>query len=597
MVRQVSFQVLLLAALLLAAAGNNGTEETPTTLVKVSGATSAEDLVEQGGWIIVVAGATLMLALLLSNILHRYDVSVISESVVVIALGFALGKILPTNGGTFIRWHLTNMNIEDEGFINGAILNLFLLPIIIFEAGWSMRHKDFISQLPYILLFAVFGTIISMLVVASLIMATHSCHGISTWRVAFTYAALISAVDPVATLATYSHLHVDPLLNIIVSGESVVNDAVAIVLFRVLNTGGRDAFNNQSVLEITKTISGQTCLLLFGSVGLGLALAFVYVLIMRLAGMRHSVVYGIMFVFLSSFFTHSFAESVCGMSGIITVLFCSAMMSSFAKEHFTCEGNMLCAFALKQSSHFADMIVFLFVGITGVYCDSKGVVFGFLVIAFCLIGRAAAVLPLAAVTNACKLLVHRKLPAEKRTLLSWRHIFMMWHAGLRGGIALALTLQLGSWVDETEGEGAKDTLRNATVIVILVFLVFFGGTTKILLQCFKIPMGGDSKPMHHHHGSFWQLMHTIRARFLTPVLVGRVKADARFEGNTLRTVMSDIERCASRDELPPIPGRHATGMVSLFGMDDPARLDDIYESSENGDAQEECTSEDSDNSA
>ena len=50
---------------------------------------------------------------------------------------------------------------------------------------------------------------------------------------------------------------------------------------------------------------------------------------------------------------------------------------------------------------------------------------------------------------------------------------MMWHAGLRGGIALVLTLELGDWVDQ-EQAGTKSKLRNATVLVIVFFLTFFG---------------------------------------------------------------------------------------------------------------------------
>ena len=46
----------------------------------------------------------------------------------------------------------------------------------------------------------------------------------------FTFGALISAVDPVATLAIFHALEVNPTLNMLVFGESVLNDAVAIVM-------------------------------------------------------------------------------------------------------------------------------------------------------------------------------------------------------------------------------------------------------------------------------------------------------------------------------------------------------------------------------
>ena len=46
----------------------------------------------------------------------------------------------------------------------------------------------------------------------------------------FAFGSLISAVDPVATIAIFSALDVHPLLNMLVFGESILNDAVSIVL-------------------------------------------------------------------------------------------------------------------------------------------------------------------------------------------------------------------------------------------------------------------------------------------------------------------------------------------------------------------------------
>ena len=49
---------------------------------------------------------------------------------------------------------------------------------------------------------------------------------------ALAFAALISATDPVATCDTFNELKVDHKLEILVVGESLVNDAAAIVLYK-----------------------------------------------------------------------------------------------------------------------------------------------------------------------------------------------------------------------------------------------------------------------------------------------------------------------------------------------------------------------------
>lgn len=604
--------VLLWLAVIPLCAGQEGATNQDDA-AKVHEAT--EQVLHEGGGMLIFAAASLMLALLIGNFLHHFEVSVLSESMVIIIIGYLLGIILPTHGGSIIAWAIGDVGVEEEGLAMAGVLNLFLLPIIIFEAGWSMNHRAFVDLLFTILTFAVGGTLISMVVVGFLINATCHVHGVCSVRTAFTYAALISAVDPVATLATYAHLQVDPLLNICVFGESVVNDAVAITLFRVLNEGG--IFQDTSFHIISSRIASQTSLLLFGSVGLGVVLGFLLMLITRMSRLTHSTSNCVLFMFLSSFFIYSFAERACGMSGIITVLFGAMFASAFAKYQFSGEVNMFCAFTLKQAANMADMVVFLMVGITAVYCDVQGLVFGLLVCAFCLVGRAAAVIPLAFLTNLCKEIYRRDLPQEKKLTLDWRKIFMMWHAGLRGGIALVLTLELGPWVDQ-EQAGTKNTLRNATVLVIVFFLMFFGGSTKVLLKCLDIPMEGTAPPMLIHHGKFWRSMHLVRDRVLKRVLM--LREDEKESSSTLPQILADfaeVERrttsSASLPDAPPVPHvsvrnpgpskrgsdlleranpterrRQGGQFVSLFGVQDPMHVDDDTSSEEEdeGDSEE-----------
>ena len=75
------------------------------------------------------------------------QVSVLSESMVIIIIGYLLGVILPTHGGSVIAWAIGDVGVEEEGLAMAGVLNLFLLPIIIFEAGWSMNHRAFVDLL------------------------------------------------------------------------------------------------------------------------------------------------------------------------------------------------------------------------------------------------------------------------------------------------------------------------------------------------------------------------------------------------------------------------------------------------------------------
>eukprot|EP00959_Pyramimonas_sp_CCMP1952_P439630 9203666-Pyramimonas_sp.AAC.1 len=111
-----------------------------------------------------------------------------------------------------------------------------------------------------------------MIVVAYLILWTSGYHGVYDARTAFAYGALISSVDPVATLTTFNHLNVDPLLYILVFGEASINDAVAIAIF--------DTLNSKSIGQIDQgfAVGWKVVELFCGSALLGLALGIAYIL-------------------------------------------------------------------------------------------------------------------------------------------------------------------------------------------------------------------------------------------------------------------------------------------------------------------------------
>eukprot|EP00929_Paragymnodinium_shiwhaense_P006104 TRINITY_DN10893_c0_g1_i3.p1 TRINITY_DN10893_c0_g1~~TRINITY_DN10893_c0_g1_i3.p1 ORF type:complete len:554 (-),score=86.94 TRINITY_DN10893_c0_g1_i3:502-2163(-) len=531
-----------------------------TNITEVAGAD--EEVVEEFGndlgVMLVFLSGLFMAAFVICNILHIWHVSFIPESLVVVGLGAFAGWVLPTANSSVHHWGFA-INLEEESIINELTLNLVLLPIIIFEAGWSLKHTDFTGQLPYILLFAIFGTLISTAVVGGLLLQTCGFHGICEPRVAFAYAALISAVDPVATLATYAHLNVEPLLNTLVFGESVINDAVAIVLFRTLNSPTSEEWQAMTESELTLEVFRGVILLLGGSVFLGIGLGCFYVLVLRLGRMRNSPALEILFILVCSFFTYGVAETVLKMSGIITTLFCSMVMSAYATPHLTIEGNVLASFLLKQMSSLADMVVFLFVGVTCVFLHKREDQKGYLapwVMLFCLVGRMASVFPLAGIANGVKTAVgkQRRIAEEKWNLISWQQMIMMWHGGLRGGIALVLTLELGDWVDETNGVGSKTGLLNATVVCIAAFLLVFGGSTQCFLTMLGIPMGSEQDPLYLHRGKFIKCGEKFQSKVMLPLLVGDLREEMRHGmiGGILGKVLQEAE---GRTHFPFLWGR------------------------------------------
>eukprot|EP00933_Yihiella_yeosuensis_P023635 TRINITY_DN18399_c0_g2_i1.p1 TRINITY_DN18399_c0_g2~~TRINITY_DN18399_c0_g2_i1.p1 ORF type:complete len:670 (+),score=90.87 TRINITY_DN18399_c0_g2_i1:46-2010(+) len=472
--------------------------------------------------VLPVSGA-LLLTLVLVPLLEGLKLHWMPESALVILIGAGLGGVLVAYFGSD---DVVNSHILHE--VNPFVLNL-LLPIIIFESGWTLRWRDFASQFLYIFIFAVIGSLISTCVVGSLIHATGDQHRVLSTRTAYAFAALISATDPVATLATYSQLNVEPLLNIMVFGESTINDAVAIVLFDILNDN--DIFGDgctpsqTSSADIWKAIASGVIQKLLGSLFLGLGLACAYTLILRFAKLHHSQLMEILYIVTTAYLTFSIAEQVY-VSGIIAVLFCSMAMGVYTKPHLSQEGLLLSTFFVKGLATLADTCVFLLVGVDAIAISGSSWKFSIWVMLFLLIGRAAAVSLCGLICNLIKT-AHGKAQGEPQCrwfLLTWRHFFMMWHAGLRGGIALVLCLQIGDWADALDGAETRQTLINATVAVICAFLLIFGGSTYFFLNLLGIPMGQELPFDYLYTSTLFSCTKTgfsfLQRRVLWPMLVG-----------------------------------------------------------------------------
>ncbi|KAK7155462.1 hypothetical protein R3I93_010178 [Phoxinus phoxinus] len=126
---------------------------------------------------------------------------------------------------------LRKVTFDPEVFFN------ILLPPIIFHAGYSLKKRHFFRNLGSIITYAFLGTAISCFVIGNLmygVVKLMQVFGQLTDKFYYTdclfFGAIISATDPVTVLAIFNELHADGDLYALLFGESVMNDAVSIVL-------------------------------------------------------------------------------------------------------------------------------------------------------------------------------------------------------------------------------------------------------------------------------------------------------------------------------------------------------------------------------
>lgn len=254
----------------------------------------------------------LALGILLIHLMLQFNFQYLPESVVIVFLGAAIGMIINL---------MSNQNIanwrKEEAFSPTAFF-LVLLPPIIFESGYNLHKGNFFQNIGSILVFAIFGTAISAFVIGAgiyLLGLAQVAYKLSFVE-SFAFGSLISAVDPVATVAIFHALDVDPVLNMLVFGESILNDAISIVL----TTSVLESNNAATTSEAIILGLNRFCLMFFASAGIGVVFALISALLLKHVDLRKnpSLEFGIMLVF--TYAPYVLAEGIQLSGKFITIM-------------------------------------------------------------------------------------------------------------------------------------------------------------------------------------------------------------------------------------------------------------------------------------
>lgn len=234
----------------------------------------------------------LALGILLIHLMLQTGFQCLPESVVIVFLGALIGLIINfLSVNNIVNWR------KEEAFSPTAFF-LVLLPPIIFESGYNLHKGNFFQNIGSILVFAIIGTAISALVIGCgvyMLGLADVAYKLSFVE-SFAFGSLISAVDPVATVAIFHAIDVDPVLNMLVFGESILNDAISIVLTTtVLESDG-------PVMSTGEAIAAgfyRFCMMFFASAGIGVIFALISAILLKYVDLRKnpSLEFGMMLVF------------------------------------------------------------------------------------------------------------------------------------------------------------------------------------------------------------------------------------------------------------------------------------------------------------
>ena len=363
--------------------------------------------------------------------------------------------------------------------LNSSTFFYLLLPPIVFDAGYFMPNRAFFQNLGTILLYAVVGTIWNTSLIALLMWGcdewdwfTHKCQMLPI----FTFAALISAVDPVAVLAVFEEIHVNEVLHILVFGESLLNDAVTVVIYHMMETFTEIGAENLEITDIFSGIASFFCVSI-GGTAIGVLFGLLTAFVTKYTD--HVRVIEPIFVFSFSYLSYICAE-IFHFSGILSIVFCGITMAQYVEENISHKSHTTIKYFLKMMSSVSEAVIFLFLGLSATealkYIDP---VFVMIALAACLIFRFAGVYFLTMIAN--------KFRVDK---LNRSQQFIMAYGGIRGGVAFCLAVLLK---EDVVGEKVKGVFVSTTIIVVFFTVFIQGMTIKPLVQAFRIKTQNSAK--------------------------------------------------------------------------------------------------------
>ncbi len=373
----------------------------------------------------------LALVLILSKYLHdaKKLSSIVPEAAMVIAMGMGAGYLIHIVLGKRLANAAANAeykgdDVYDDGqqtvdddlaallSFDPEIFFIFLLPPIIFNTGLRMGPLFFRHITP-IIMFAIVGTAISA-VATALILYGFVKMGLSggfepTLAELLTFGALISSTDPVSTLAVFQVKRVDPRLFYLCFGESVLNDALAIVLFysfgkfvSINEENDIGAALKQFLIDLFTNFVGTAVLGGFG----GACAAFLF----KQIDMRQNRLVEISVYVLLVYIPFLIAE-ILHLSGIVTILFTGVAANRYLVPNLSAITKVNSDMVFRLGAHLAETAIFLELGLSvfGMVGYWNWVFIGWALLA-CLIARALNVYPLAFIFNRF-LLLRDKIPS------------------------------------------------------------------------------------------------------------------------------------------------------------------------------------------
>jgi CPA1 family monovalent cation:H+ antiporter len=382
------------------------------------------------------------------------------------------------------------------GFIPGLprveleprLVFLLFLPPILFGAGYFTSIRDFKANFRAILLLSVGLVLATAAVVAAVAVTLVPTLGIAG---AFVLGAIVAPPDAVASTSIFQRLGVPRRTVTILEGESLVNDATALVAYRVAIVAVVSGFFSLAQAGLTFV------LVAFGGVILGVAFGYV---ISKLLERVDDPVFSVVITFLAPVATYLPAEQL-GLSGVLATVAAGIWVGRHAPTQMSSSVRVAGLAAWQVLLFLINGAVFILIGLQlpavleGLGDRSPGELLGLAaaISVTAILVRIAWVFPGTYVPRALSAGIREREPYPTP-----RNVFLVSWAGMRGVVSLAAALALPLTTDSGAPFPERNLIIFLTFAVILATLVGQGLTLPLVIRGLGIVGdGGDDHDEAH----------------------------------------------------------------------------------------------------
>ncbi len=347
-----------------------------------------------------------------------------------------------------------------------AAIFFIFLPTLVFESSFNMEARALRENLSPVLTLAVPGLLISTVMIGAVMVFAMGM----SWPVALLLGTMLSATDPVGVISLFRQLGAPKRLTILVEGESLFNDATAIVVAKIILV-----VMAAGVISMETVLGGiaQFFLVFFGGIMVGWAAAI-------LMGFLMGRVEGDAFIEITlttvlAYFSFIIAEVTFEVSGVMATVTAGILIGGWGRAKISPQVAGYLEHFWEYLAQVCNALVFLMVGLV-VDLGALWASLPYLLVAIAamLVSRGLVVYTMIPVVG--------RLPGTDP--IDRRYQTVMFWGGLRGAIALAIALSLPEFPE-------RDVLVAVVTGAVLFTLLIPGLTMETLVK----RLGLDEPPL------------------------------------------------------------------------------------------------------